>query len=79
MLLVERSKDLILRNLPGCDELCQTIDEYRRHQLLCAEYDTLSKGQDQKLVEDLERQNREMEERIRELLRRRMEGEPRVK
>jgi Ca-activated chloride channel family protein len=75
--LAERSKQLVLSNLPGCDELCQAIDAYRTWQFQCAQAERLSHERQQQIVEDLARQNRDMEEKIRELLRRRLENSPR--
>ncbi len=74
--LAERSKLLVLRNLPNCDELCQSIDAYRTWQFQCAQAERLSHERQQQIVEDLARQNRDMEEKIRELLRRRLESTP---
>jgi len=75
--LAERSKQLVLENLPGCDELCQAIDAYRTWQFQCAQAERLSHERQQQIVDDLTRQNRDMEEKIRELLRRRLENSPR--
>lgn len=77
VVLAERSKQLVLVNLPACDELCQAIDAYRTWQIQCAQAERLNHERQQQLVEDLARQNREMEEHIRELLRRRLESLPR--
>jgi len=75
--LAEKAKELVLRGLPECDELCQAIDAYRTWQFQCAERERLSHERQQQIVEDLARRNREMEEQIRELLRRRLENSPR--
>jgi hypothetical protein len=75
--MVELSKKLVLANLPNCDELCQAIDAYRTWQFQCAQAERLSHERQQQIVEDLARQNRDMEEKIRELLRRRLENSPR--
>jgi len=74
--LAERSKQLVLQNLPNCDELCQAIDAYRTWQFQCAQAERLSLERQQQIVEDLARQNRDMEQKIRELLRRRLENTP---
>jgi hypothetical protein len=74
--LAERSKQLVLANLPNCDELCQAIDAYRTMQFQCAQAERLNHERQQQIVEDLARRNREMEEQIRELLRRRLENSP---
>ncbi len=76
VMLAERSKQLVLQNLPNCDELCQAIDAYRTWQFQCAQAERLSHERQQQIVEDLARQNRDMEEKIRELLRRRLESTP---
>ena len=75
--MVELSKKLVLANLPNCDELCQAIDAYRTWQFQCAQAERLDRERQQQLVDELARQNREMEDRIRELLRRRLESSPR--
>ena len=74
--LAEKSKQLVLANLGSCDELCQAIDAYRTWQFQCAQAERLSHERQQQIVEDLARQNRDMEEKIRELLRRRLENAP---
>jgi Ca-activated chloride channel family protein len=76
VMLAERSKQLVLQNLPNCDELCQAIDAYRTWQFQCAQAERLSHERQQQIVDDLARRNREMEEQIRELLRRRLESSP---
>jgi len=72
--LLEKSRSLILASLPQCDELCQTIDVIRKNQILRAEHDMLSLERDQKTLDELAKQNAELEARIRELLRRRLEA-----
>jgi len=74
--LAEKSKQLVLNNLPNCDELCQAIDAYRTWQFQCAQAERLSQERQQQIVEELVRQNRDMEQKIRELLRRRLESTP---
>ncbi|MFN0244326.1 MAG: vWA domain-containing protein, partial [Planctomycetota bacterium] len=71
--LIVRSKDLVLASAPACDDLCQSIDMLRRSEMLRAEYDALKVERDAKLLEDLERQNRDLEEKIRALLRKKLE------
>jgi CHASE3 domain sensor protein len=66
---------LILANLPQCDELCQTIDVVRRNQILRAEHEMLSLDRDQKTLDEIAKQNAELEARIRELLRRKLEAQ----
>jgi Ca-activated chloride channel family protein len=72
--LLEKSRSLILASLPQCDELCQTIDVIRKNQILRAEHDMLSLERDQKTLDELAKQNAELEARIRELLRRKLEA-----
>lgn len=71
--LMQKSRALILASLPRCDEICQAVDVVRRNRILRAEHELLAQERDAKLVDELERQNRELEERIRELLRRKLE------
>jgi Ca-activated chloride channel family protein len=70
--LMQKSRALIVQNLPACDELCQAIDVIRRNQILRAEHESLSTERDAKLLEELEKQNADLEQKIRELLRRRL-------
>jgi len=42
LLLMQKSHELLLRSMPACDELCQTVDLIRRNQLLRAEHESLS-------------------------------------
>jgi len=77
VLLVSKSKDAILRTMPACDELCQAIDqvrefEYRRQQLA-----SLQRDLDQATLDALRRQNDDLEVRLRDLVRRRLESQPR--
>ena len=65
--LLEKSRQLILASVPDCDELCRTVDAIRKNQVLRAEHEMLHG--DGKLLEDIERQNAELEARIRDLLR----------
>jgi hypothetical protein len=71
--LVRQSRELILRSLPACDELCLTIDEVRRWNLRQAELELLRVERDQEELEDLARRNAELEQRIRDLVRRKYE------
>ena len=74
VMLLEKSRSLVLANLPQCDELCQTIDIIRKNQILRAEHDMLSLERDQKTLDELAKQNAELEARLRELLRRKLEA-----
>jgi Ca-activated chloride channel family protein len=73
VVLMHKSKQLILNALPPCDDLCQTIDAVRRNELLRSEREMLAKELDGKLVTDLEKQNADLERQIRDLLRRKLE------
>ena len=73
LVLVQKSKKLILDALPPCDDLCRTIDAVRRNEILRSEREMLAKGDDRKLADDLEKQNADLETQIRELLRRKLE------
>jgi len=73
VLLVHKSKQLILNALPACDDLCQAIDAVRRNSLLRCQEELLAQQSNQKILEDIEAENRKLEERIRDLLRRRLE------
>jgi len=73
--LLRKSRDLILRALPDCDDLCQTIEAIRRNALLRCERESLAREVDGHVVAELEKQNAELEQRIRELLRRKLEQE----
>lgn len=73
VVLMHKSKQLILNALPACDDLCQAIDAVRRNSLLRCQEEFLAKESNQKILEDIEAENRKLEERIRDLLRRRLE------
>ena len=45
----------------------------RRNQILRAEHELLSTERDQKLIDELTRQNNELEQRVREFLRHQLE------
>jgi Ca-activated chloride channel family protein len=73
VVLLHKSKELIRRALPDCDDLCRTIEAVRRNALLRCEHEMLAKEVDAKLGIDLEKQNAEFEKQIKELLRRKLE------
>ncbi|MCY2959900.1 MAG: von Willebrand factor type A domain-containing protein [Planctomycetota bacterium] len=77
--LVLRAKDTILRTLPACDEMCQTIDALRSNQYLGAVIG--ESGRDPRTLEEIERTRRDLEQRLRELLRQEAErgDRPRVR
>ncbi len=70
--LLLRAKDSILRTLPACDEMCQTIDALRSNQYLGA---VMSESrQDPRLLQEIEATRLKLEERLRELLRQQAAG-----
>lgn len=74
--LLLRAKDSILRTLPACDELCQTIDALRSNQYLGA---VMSESrQDASTLQEIEATRLKLEERLRELLRQQAEGSGRL-
>ena len=74
VLLLHKSKSLILAALPKCDDLCDAIESLRRRELLRCELSQLEREQDRSRLEDLEKQNLELEQRIRDLLRKKLES-----
>ena len=74
VVLLHKSKSLILAALPKCDDLCDAIESLRRRELLRCELSQLERGQDKSRIEDLEKQNQELEQRVRDLLRKRIES-----
>lgn len=72
-LLISKSKDLILRTMPVCDELCQAIDQVREANYRRAQLEQLQKKTDAKTLADLKKQNDDLEARLRELIKRRLE------
>jgi Ca-activated chloride channel family protein len=73
VVLLHKSKKLILDALPPCDDLCQAIDAVRRNEMLRAERELLARDLDSKTLTDLEKQNADLEQQIRDLLRRKIE------
>jgi len=71
--LLLRSKELVLRTLPACDDLCRTIDLLRTNRYLGATAHEM--GRDARTLEEIERTTRELEVRLRELLRQQAEGD----
>ena len=74
--LIRQSKQLILNALPACDDLCQAVDAVRRNSLLRCQEELLAKESNARILDDIEAENRKLEERIRDLLRRRLEETP---
>jgi len=75
--LVSKSKDLILRAMPACDELCQAIDEVRESQFRRAQIESMQRELDQKTLSDLKLQNDVLEAKLRDLVKRRLENQAR--
>lgn len=69
--LVDHSRALIARQLPADDPLTQAIDAVRNNAILKAELEDLATADDDAVLKELEQENRRLEQRIRELLRRR--------
>jgi len=65
--LVLRAKDSILRSIPSCDELCQTIDSIRSNAYLGSVFQET--GRDVQTLQEIEKTRRDLEERLRNLLR----------
>ncbi len=72
--LLHKSKSLILAALPACDDLCDAIESLRRRELLRSELSQLERDQDASRLGELEKENRELEQRIRDLLRKKIES-----
>lgn len=71
--LLDQSKALILSTRPQQDELALAIDQIRENHVLRAQLERLAAERDQQLLAELEKQNRDMEARLKELLRHRLE------
>ncbi|MBL8862148.1 MAG: von Willebrand factor type A domain-containing protein [Planctomycetes bacterium] len=73
--LVVRAKELVLRTLPVCDELCQTIDALRTNTYLGAMFGEA--GRAPATLAEIERTRQDLEQRLREILRKQAEnGQP---
>jgi hypothetical protein len=75
VLLISKSKDLIVRTMPACDELCQAIDQVREANYRRVQLQQLQKEMDAQTLELLKKQNDELEARLRELVKRRLESQ----
>ncbi len=69
--LLQRSKDAILRTMPACDELCQTIDALRSNVYLGTLVEQT--GREPRSLEEIETSRREIEARLRDVLRKQAE------
>ena len=71
--LMEKAKALILNGWPGQqDELALAIDKVRENCVLRAQLERVAQERDRAVLDELEAQNRKLEERLRELLRNRL-------
>jgi hypothetical protein len=71
--LVERTATLIMSTVRPRSELDRALDEFRRFQILQAELKNLERGPDGKLLEDLKRKNQELEDSLRNMIRKDLE------
>jgi hypothetical protein len=75
MTLLMRTRELIRQApYPVRGDLARCIDTLRRNRILDCEYSDLRVDVGDELVAELERQNRELENRIRDLIRQGVEG-----
>ena len=75
--MLQKSRALILRDLPKYGDLAQCIGAIRRNRILRAEHHDLRRGHTHGVVADLEKQNQQLEARIRDLIRREIGREDR--
>lgn len=68
--LLERTRDLLARTLPSCNELCEALEELKRGQYRLAELEALGAGRDGTLFEQVQRENKLQEAKVRALLER---------
>lgn len=73
--LLEKSRELVLRTLPRHDDLSMCIDALRRNRILNAQWEELRVSENRAVIDELERQNAQLEARIRELIRNEIRGE----
>ncbi|MBI5362556.1 MAG: von Willebrand factor type A domain-containing protein [Planctomycetes bacterium] len=71
--LLDQSKALILNGWPNRDELSLAIDHIRQNCVLRAELERAATERDRQVLADLEKSNRELEARLREMLLHRLE------
>ncbi|MBK7878492.1 MAG: von Willebrand factor type A domain-containing protein [Planctomycetes bacterium] len=71
--LLDQSKALILNGWPNRDELALAVDQIRENYVLRSQLERLAAERDKEVLAELEKSNREMEARLREMLRRRLE------
>ncbi len=77
--LLEQSRHLVLQSLPKYDELSRAIDALREREILLARYEAAldeeaarQKLEDTEFLQRIETENRELEEKIRELIEKRL-------
>ena len=75
--LLQKSRELILRHIPRHDDLTLCIDAIRRNRILHAQYEELRRDEKRAVIDELERQNAQLEARIRELIKGEIRGEVR--
>jgi hypothetical protein len=68
--LLERTRDLLARTLPSCNEVCEALEELKRGQYRLAELEALGAGRDGTLFEQVQRENKLQEAKVRALLER---------
>jgi Ca-activated chloride channel family protein len=71
--LLVRTKELVLRALPACDEMCQTVDALRSNAYLGAVFQET--GRDATALAQVEAERQKLEARLRELLIRQAQAE----
>ena len=75
--LLERSRALILAQLPEQDALAQAIDAVRYQKYLQAQIEDLRRREGERMLEGLEQRNQELEEELRKLLEKHLQVQPR--
>ena len=73
--LLHKSRELIVANAPRQNDLSNCIDAIRRNRILRAQLEELKRSENQAVVVELQKQNDELEARIRELVRNQVQDE----
>jgi Ca-activated chloride channel family protein len=68
--LLERTRDLLTRAEPPCDELCEALEALKRGQYRLAELEALGANRNETLFEQVQRENAALEQAARALLER---------
>jgi Ca-activated chloride channel family protein len=71
--LLQTSRELILRHTPQYDDLSHCIDSIRRNRILHAQYEELRRTEKVAVLSELEHANQELEQRIRDLIRKELQ------